>query len=150
LTGKISGVYESAMSDWGKSRAISGRSVFAYAFVLLFSFQTFVASALMARAASADLSGIDAQIEQSICHGLFGENSKSGQAPIGHAAGHCPLCLLQHGGVLAAAPGDGVLRVAVTRLLIVLDLPQRDFRIAAFLEKGWASSWSAQAPPINA
>ncbi|WP_298357109.1 hypothetical protein [Rhodoblastus sp.] len=138
------------MSEWGKSRAISSRSVFAYAFVLLFSFQTFVASALMARGASVELSGIQAQIERSICHGLFGDNSKSGQAPVGHAAGHCPLCLIHHGGVLAAGPDDGFLRVAIARRFIVLALPRRDFRIAAFPENGWASSWSAQAPPFNA
>ncbi|MGO8738004.1 DUF2946 family protein [Rhodoblastus sp.] len=143
------------MFDGGKNRAISGRSAFAYAFVFLFAFQTFVASALMARTSSANASGIDAQIELSICQGLFGDSSKSGQLPggqlpIGHAAGHCPLCVLQHGGALAAAPEAGVLRVAVARLILVLDIPQRDFRIAAFLEKGWASSWSAQAPPFNA
>ena len=137
------------MSKWSKKTPVSGRSVFAYAFVFLFAFQTFVASALMARAASADLSGIDAQIERSICQGLFGDSAKSGQVPVGHAAGHCPLCLLQHGGVLAADPGDGFLRVVIARRHIVLELPARDFQIAAFPEQGWATSWSAQAPPFN-
>ena len=145
------------MFDGGKNRAISGRSAFAYAFVFLFAFQTFVASALMARTSSANASGIDAQIEGFFdLSGPVRQFLEVANSPAVNCPSATPPAIARFAFCNMAARSRRRRRpascasAAVARLILVLDIPQRDFRIAAFLEKGWASSWSAQAPPFNA